>query len=167
MKSSFGSRAAHPLTRWTYPIRTAMVRLRTQSARIWSAVTCHRFLALATCRQSRAASRGQGDLDAFQHSTATSRLPKARTSPRTPNWLRLRRAVTLLRRLRRAAGALAHLQQVFVSFLEGGDVDRVGGQRRLLLDELNAVLDQEQFARSDCECPGSPPGSSLQSGSSP
>ena len=31
-------------------------------------------------------------MDAFPHLTATSRLPKARTSPRTPEWLRLRRA---------------------------------------------------------------------------
>ena len=35
---------------------------------------------------------GPGDLDAFSHSTATSRLRKARTSPRTPKQLRLRRA---------------------------------------------------------------------------
>jgi len=51
------------------------------------------FAALATCRQSRAAFSGPGKLDAFPHSTATSRLPKARTSPRTPKRLRLRRAV--------------------------------------------------------------------------
>jgi len=63
-----------------------------KSARIWSAVTCHRFCRFATCRQSRAASSGPGELDAFPHSTATSRLPKARTSPRTPKCLRLRRA---------------------------------------------------------------------------
>jgi len=52
------------------------------------------FAALATCRQSRAAASGPGESDAFLHSTATSRLAKARTSPRTPKWLRLRRAVS-------------------------------------------------------------------------
>jgi hypothetical protein len=50
------------------------------------------FAALATCRQSRAASSGPDELDAVPHSTATSRLSKARTSPRTPKWSRLRRA---------------------------------------------------------------------------
>src|SRR5881397_574215 len=72
--------------------RTTMMKLCSQAARIWSAVTCHRFAALATCRQSRDASSAPGELDAFPHSTATSRLPKARTSLRTPEWLRLRRA---------------------------------------------------------------------------
>ena len=40
----------------------------------------------------RAASSGPAQLDALPHSTATRRLQKARTSPRTPEWLRLRRA---------------------------------------------------------------------------
>src|SRR5881397_2371087 len=53
------------------------------------------FAALATCRQSRAASSGPLELYAFPRSTATSRLPKARTSPRTPKWLRLRGAVRI------------------------------------------------------------------------
>src|SRR6058998_1167412 len=59
------------------------------TSNVWSAVTCHRFATLAACRQSRAASRGPGELDALPHSTATSRLPKARTSSRTPKSLRL------------------------------------------------------------------------------
>jgi len=83
---SGGSRAADAATKVSNrkKRKTRKEPLCAQTARIWSAVTCHRFSALATCRQSRAVSSGPRELDAFPHSTATRRLPKARTSPRTP-----------------------------------------------------------------------------------
>src|SRR6185503_11029601 len=73
------------------------IRFRVPSfgpTRMWSAaVTCRRFALWRLVAKSRAASSGPGRWDAVHNSTAKSRLPKARTGPRTPRWSRLRRAV--------------------------------------------------------------------------
>src|SRR5206468_11281850 len=64
----------------------------------------------------RAASSGPGESDALPHWTATSRLPKARTSPRTPRSLRLRRAGRNAR-LTLAEGIQASLPQSVLFFV--------------------------------------------------
>src|SRR5436309_13675891 len=64
----------------------------------------------------RAASSGPGRSDALPHWTATSRLPKARTSPRTPRSLRLRRAGRNAR-LTLAVGIQASLPQSVLFFV--------------------------------------------------
>ena len=54
------------------------------NALMWSAVTGHRFGVWLTCQPNRTAFSDSRNARARLSSTATSRLPKAVTSPRTP-----------------------------------------------------------------------------------
>jgi len=74
-------------------IRATTLKFRVRATKIWSAVTRHRFGCLGdwSPKQGRVQRPGVKPGRTIWHSTATSRLRKARTSPRTPK--RLHRGV--------------------------------------------------------------------------
>jgi hypothetical protein len=66
-------------------LASAIMQVRTFSAKIWSAVTCHRFNRLTGLPAKQSRVQRFAETAPQLSSTATSRLPKAPTSPRTPN----------------------------------------------------------------------------------